>query len=115
MYVYVLIYVVLVLHSETNSTQVANISDTVNFICNISGFPLSSIQIGWAFPVHTRDDRIDINTVTNNNYVVSILTIKLIQPSDAGLYRCAPSLEGIAGNILFKLIVGMYNTYVCTS
>ena len=128
-YIYIYIYIyyyyffnlVLVLHSETNLTQVANIMDTINFICNITGSPISSIKIGWTFMLPTHDDRIEINTVTNDNYVVSNLTIKLIQPSDAGLYRCTASLEGIAGNILFKLIVGTYVhmyfvacTYICT-
>ena len=116
-YIYIFFFnLVLVLHSETNLTQVANIMDTISFICNITGSPISSIKIGWTFMLPTHDDRIEINTVTNDNYVVSNLTIKLIQPSDAGLYRCTASLEGIADNISFKLIVGTYvHMYVLCS
>ena len=102
------------LQSGTNYTQTANIMDTVNFTCNVTGFPYTSIQIRWIFPATTLDDRIDINAVTNDDYAVSTLTIKSIQLTDAGLYRCTASLGGLDGNILFNLTVGMCISQLCT-
>ena len=101
------------LQSVTNYTQTANVMDTVNFTCNVTGFPYTSIQISWIFPASILDDRIDINTVTDDDYVVSTLTIKSIQLTDAGLYKCAASMEGLVGNILFNLTVGMCISQLC--
>ena len=98
----------------TNYTQTANVMDMVNFTCNVTGFPYTSTQISWIFPPSTLDDRININTVIGDDYVVSTLTIKSIQLTDAGLYKCAASVEGLVGNILFNLTVGMCISQLCT-
>lgn len=99
----------------TNYTQTANVMDTISFTCNVTGFPYTSIQIRWIIPASTLDDRIEISTVTNDDYVVSTLTVKSIQLSDAGLYKCMALTERLVGNILFNLTVGMYVhiTIVC--
>ena len=84
--------------------------DTINLTCNVSGFSFSSIQTQWILPVPIPNDRIDINTITDDihGHIISTLTIKSFQLSDAGLYRCTASLEGLSGSTLYNLTAGMY-------
>lgn len=111
MYVCIIIVIVILLFGlalelqpVTTFTQAANIMDTINFTCNVSGFPIALIEIDWS-PI--LNDRITINTITTDNHIISILTLKLFQPSDAGLYKCTASLEGLVGNVLYNLTIGM--------
>lgn len=103
-------YVELRLYPVTASALAARAMDTINFTCNISGFPFTSIQSQWELATPTVNDRIDINTVTNDThgYIISTFSIKLFQLSDAGLYRCTASLQGLVGYVTFNLTAGMY-------
>lgn len=82
----------------------------VNFTCEVSGSPITSIHIGWTWTTSTLDDRnnITITTIPNNNLIVSVLTIHSLQLSDAGLYKCTASLEGLTRSIAYNLTIGMY-------
>ena len=101
-------------------TQAANIMDTINLTCNVSGFPIASLQIDWV-PSPTLNDRIEIINVTNGNQTISTLILKSFLPSDAGLYKCTVSLEGLAEEAIYNLTIGMciyhlnmyVRTYVC--
>ena len=86
--------------------QVVNYMDTISFTCETSGYPSSEIIIAWRMPAP--NDRINIDTMTNGNQTISVLTIHSIQLSDTGIYTCTASLGQLTGNISYNLTVGMF-------
>ena len=98
----------------TSSPLTISILDTISLTCNVSGFPFTSIQTHWILAAPTVNDRISIDTITDDmhGYITSTLTIRLFQHSDAGVYQCTASLEGLVGSVLYNLTAGM-SIYHC--
>jgi len=99
------IILVLELPSGELDNQVVNYMDTISFTCEVSGYPSSEIIIAWSMP--NLNDRINIDSMTNGNQTISVLTVHSIQLNDTGIYTCMALLGQLIGNISYNLTVGM--------
>jgi len=78
------------------------VSNPVTFSCEFSGIPVPSVN--WTQPIN---DRITIETISNDTHVMSTLTIDSVIPEDTNVYMCTASTPEFTGFISYDLVVGM--------
>ena len=89
-----------------------NVMESASFICNASGVLLPSLN--WSTTIqdngtdHIFNERIDVNVNTQNDKIVSTLTIQSVQLNDEGSYVCTRMYgEQIGMLSVYNIIVGM--------
>ena len=83
--------------------QLVNVSNPVTFSCKFSGIPVPSVN--W---IHPTNDRIVIETSSNDTHITSTLSIELVIPEDTDVYMCTASTPEFTVSVSYDLVVGMY-------
>ena len=100
--------------------RLVNVLDTVSFNCEVGGVPLPFVN--WSMseqkiPISAfSSGRASVSTtVVNSNTIMSTLTMRSVQLSDAGLYVCYAINGEISDQVFYNMTTGMCTHFMIMS